>query len=687
MQLSPSTVPSDSNALAGIFPVGAPVVAAEGGGLPEPAEFAELMAALAPATATTLGALPVLAGASVTSRAVPTQAPTVVSRGVAGVDLRVPGMAVQIEGDTARYLEGTQDEVPPDGVSEIEAISIPSATPTAPAWDEEHLVERSRVREPRRSLHEPVAGLETMVVPQMPVAPTPVAEPELEEEAAELDTEEAPVDEDGPGNEQAAEDIAPTAPRDLARMPSPAFTDVLPEAAGVQPAATVRRVSAPMVPSAIAATSHVAPPEALPALGTVAAPSSAVAERSQVAPALGQGASVPSVTPATRPAGMAPAVEIAATPLPTPLVAVTPVVARQMVSRVETTLSEKAPTLTPVRDPITTSQPGVVDVSTRMAAVEVQAVLPARPIATEPMMARAVVAPEADAPVIPASTAMVPVEAIAAASATKREVGPRVVAPRVAAAYAVREKFAAERTPSVNAQVTPHYSGKISFLSTDDEMVNAGSYGVGTDVAKPVAVMPAPSSPITSAALAPVAMSVGDVASSSAQEADDVSAPAAVSNAEQAVEVVLRAVDTAADREQKVVKLEFSVGDADLSVRVELADNEVRTTFHTESHELRAALAHEWQSVSAETADQGGVRLAPAVISDREPSTSTSADANSQRQERQAARQEEAAASSHQAAARSLLRSTAAADSVAEPASASRALAPAGTAQRLHLFA
>lgn len=74
---------------------------------------------------------------------------------------------------------------------------------------------------------------------------------------------------------------------------------------------------------------------------------------------------------------------------------------------------------------------------------------------------------------------------------------------------------------------------------------------------------------------------------------------------------------SAADRlvtgEQKSVNLQFSVGNADLSVRVELRDGAVHATFRTDSTELRSALVHEWQSVNPGDSDRP-VRLADPVF-------------------------------------------------------------------------
>lgn len=88
---------------------------------------------------------------------------------------------------------------------------------------------------------------------------------------------------------------------------------------------------------------------------------------------------------------------------------------------------------------------------------------------------------------------------------------------------------------------------------------------------------------------------------------------AEVSTAHRAVEVVLTAAERVASREQQSVQLSFSVGDTELRVRVQLKDNEVHTTFATDSDELRAALSQEWQSVTTTSAERP-VRLAPPVF-------------------------------------------------------------------------
>jgi hypothetical protein len=70
--------------------------------------------------------------------------------------------------------------------------------------------------------------------------------------------------------------------------------------------------------------------------------------------------------------------------------------------------------------------------------------------------------------------------------------------------------------------------------------------------------------------------------------------------AQGAVEAALKAAELlASGNSAHAVNLQFSVGDADLSLRVELKNGELQATFATDSAQLRSDLAHEWQSTTA----------------------------------------------------------------------------------------
>lgn len=162
--------------------------------------------------------------------------------------------------------------------------------------------------------------------------------------------------------------------------------------------------------------------------------------------------------------------------------------------------------------------------------------------------------------------------------------------------------------------------------------------------------------------------------------------PAELSTAQRAVEVVLHAVDRVGSREQSAVKLEFSVGGEDLVVRVELRADEVRTTFRTDSPELRDALAQEWQSVAASSSERG-VRLAPAQFASGEHQRDAlGGDAASQQHGRSPTRQDDSRQSTS-GFTRPSASSAPDSSSTAGLMSPGRVLAPEGTARRLHLFA
>lgn len=143
----------------------------------------------------------------------------------------------------------------------------------------------------------------------------------------------------------------------------------------------------------------------------------------------------------------------------------------------------------------------------------------------------------------------------------------------------------------------------------------------------------------TSLEFAPVEAAVAEVTSTDLQSPVD---PASVT-ARRAVDAVLSAAERLGQGERSAVNLQFPMGDTELSVRVELRDAEVRTTFHTDSAELRAALARECQALSLESPDRG-YRLAAPLISGggANDSTAFSAFAGDASADRREARQRHA---------------------------------------------
>lgn len=208
----------------------------------------------------------------------------------------------------------------------------------------------------------------------------------------------------------------------------------------------------------------------------------------------------------------------------------------------------------------------------------------------------------------------------------------QVALARSPALAAAEAKIAGSNDGAIGGPLADENTEKKSSLDGEGERVNSHRKGLGIGGAKPTPTMfarflPTPLQPTASdpapAGVAPVA--VVDLVSSAFEE---VSATQSVSSAHQAVEVVLHTAEQLSAREQKSVNLQFSVGDADLSVRVELHANEVRATFRTDSAELRAALSQEWQNTGH---SDRSVRVVPAILaaSDQSAPNASADDASS----------------------------------------------------------
>ncbi|MEO5958598.1 MAG: hypothetical protein ABIR80_05745 [Opitutaceae bacterium] len=123
-----------------------------------------------------------------------------------------------------------------------------------------------------------------------------------------------------------------------------------------------------------------------------------------------------------------------------------------------------------------------------------------------------------------------------------------------------------------------------------------------------------PDSPLAPATVGTwIAHAAADV-SGSATVATPATPELVTRSAEHAVEAVLSVAERFANGDRHSVNLEFSIGGSDLHVRVEMRADEVHTAFHTASAELRDALTHEWQSVSAQSGDRS-MRFAAPVFS------------------------------------------------------------------------
>lgn len=110
-------------------------------------------------------------------------------------------------------------------------------------------------------------------------------------------------------------------------------------------------------------------------------------------------------------------------------------------------------------------------------------------------------------------------------------------------------------------------------------------------------------------------------------------------SARKAVETAMSLLDQAGKGTQRGVNLQFSVSGVDVAVRVEMRDDQVHTTFRTDSPELRAALAQEWQSVVSTHAADRSQKLADPVFTSNASPGSTSGDSGASQQREPSTRQ------------------------------------------------
>ncbi len=165
----------------------------------------------------------------------------------------------------------------------------------------------------------------------------------------------------------------------------------------------------------------------------------------------------------------------------------------------------------------------------------------------------------------------------------------------------VTEKIAAAPTLSPETFPVADLADKKDFLNTGYTAVTMPAASVGISVAHMAGVMPAvlPNRSKTVATTELVA--VGAVSSDTRPVLSFApEAPAPTATLRETMAAVVTAI-TALDRHeglgQKMLDLQFHVGDERLALRVELKDGTVHTTFHTESAEMRSALTQEWQAV------------------------------------------------------------------------------------------
>jgi hypothetical protein len=181
------------------------------------------------------------------------------------------------------------------------------------------------------------------------------------------------------------------------------------------------------------------------------------------------------------------------------------------------------------------------------------------------------------------------------------------------AAFSGAEKIAAQG-PRNEGPVEPVSKGSDKkILSIDNKQVTNHNDTLGTSVAKVGPAMPTASQterqPTAMLAAAPVS---GVAATPNRSAADSQAATSQMGVAQRAVEAALSSAEIFNSGGHKAVNLQFSMGNTDLSLTVQLRNGEIHTTFSTDSADLRSDLAHAWQSASPSSG--GSLRLAEPVF-------------------------------------------------------------------------
>jgi hypothetical protein len=247
------------------------------------------------------------------------------------------------------------------------------------------------------------------------------------------------------------------------------------------------------------------------------------------------------------------------------------------------------------------------------------------------------------------------------------------------------EIFAAFDGENLAARKNGSGAPEKTFLSSANKRVATHTTGLGIDVAKPETVMSAPSLSNRPSFVAPLERASDAPALVASVSPGGMPAAQPAVFAHRAVEAVMTVVERYSAGDRHSLSMQFSVGDADLSVRVEMRGDEVRTTFRTDSPDLRNALAHEWQAATPDLTDRS-VRIAAPVFSANSASNFSSFSGDSAPQQRDArARRGEAEELFSSVSARS--RAAAFGSSVDEPVAPPARAAASSTALHLSTLA
>jgi hypothetical protein len=253
------------------------------------------------------------------------------------------------------------------------------------------------------------------------------------------------------------------------------------------------------------------------------------------------------------------------------------------------------------------------------------------------------------------------------------------------AALQSAEKIAVATDVSAKEAAVPVGTDQKKSLRIDKDIVRKAGEEVGINAAQGKSAMPALAAPYPSptssehSSLAAVAPTF----ESAPKESAPLPAPVAAQVATHAVDTAMAAADRLAAGVQRSVNLQFSVSGVDLGVRVEMRGDAVHTTFHTDSPELRTAIAHEWQAVSVQNESRPQRLADPVFSSGSHSGLGQSGDGSAQ--QRDSGAREGRAAGSEFTVFRPGARPAATTSVSAAPA-ASR-LAPSLTTRHLHTFA
>jgi hypothetical protein len=229
----------------------------------------------------------------------------------------------------------------------------------------------------------------------------------------------------------------------------------------------------------------------------------------------------------------------------------------------------------------------------------------------------------ASVPEVPASAA----SAVPVTAATLPGSGALPLTGQTAQAAAIGgEKIAATSVKPAATAAAPTQAAAKKFLSNGDKQVTDSSESVGTPVAKVTSAMPTLNNPERNST-AQVPFQVASVAAPTTG-ASSTQAPAqaeVTGSAKGAVEAAMTAAEMlTSGAAQNSMNMQFSMGGADLNLRVEMRNGEVQATFTTNSAQLRSDLAHVWQTTAAGNSQSSLHQIQPVFTASGSGSTLSS---------------------------------------------------------------